>query len=197
MLDSRMGRPRKFTQEQVVRDAMGVFWDRGFRGASVSRLVEATGVQPGSLYGAFGDKQGLFEACLASYMEDCNGRVAATFQHTSSPLEGIRSYMERQIGLACGLEAHQGCLMARTTLEMPAEASPVTEAIQRNFAGLAALLTEAVRAAQADGELSRRWPSEKVASALLALVEGFQVLGRTVSPDVLRASYQLILEALN
>lgn len=180
----------------MVQGAMGVFWDRGFRGASVSDLVEAIGAQPGSLYSTFGDKQGLFTACLASYTEDGYERVAAMLHDARFPLEGIRSYLERQVVLACGLEAHQGCLMAKTALEMSAGDEPVTGAVQRNFAGLHALLTEAVGTAQANGELSPGWPPETVASALLCLMEGFQVLGRTMPPDILRSSYELMLEAL-
>ena len=44
---------------------MREFWGRGYRDTSVDDLVEATGVQPGSLYNAFpGGKRGLFLKAL-------------------------------------------------------------------------------------------------------------------------------------
>lgn len=193
---ARMGRPRKFTEAQVVRDATGVFWDRGFHETSVADLSRATGVLPGSLYGAFGDKHGLLEAALASYMHDSRDRVCVLLKGPSSPLEGLRSYLEQQLELACGTGPRHGCLMAKTALELAPEDTAVTATVGRNFAGLRELLADAVRAAQVAGEISERWEPEAVAGSLLAIVEGFQVLGRTDPPEMLRGGYELVLEAL-
>ncbi|MFC0842139.1 helix-turn-helix domain-containing protein [Streptomyces noboritoensis] len=48
-----MPRPREFEPDAVVDQAMLRFWLRGYRATSVEDLVKATGVKPGSLYGAF------------------------------------------------------------------------------------------------------------------------------------------------
>jgi TetR/AcrR family transcriptional repressor of nem operon len=191
-----MGRPRKFTNTQLARDAMGVFWDRGFRGASVSDLSRATGALPGSLYGAFGDKRGLFAAALNCYMNDGHERVRELLGQASSPLDGLRLYLQWQVDLACGAAGRHGCMMVKTAMELAPEDAPAAATVHRTFTGLHELLTEAVRAAQLAGEISARWTPEAAAGALLALVEGFQVLGRTEPQDVLRASYELLLEAL-
>lgn len=49
---------------EVIRAAALTFTTYGYEGASVDRLVTATGVHRGSLYGAFGSKRGLFLAAL-------------------------------------------------------------------------------------------------------------------------------------
>ena len=80
------GRPREFDVDDVVRSAMEVFWDRGYAGASLEDLIDGTGLSRGSIYKAFGDKEGLFLAALDAYinanvsaMRDClaGGSVAA------------------------------------------------------------------------------------------------------------------------
>jgi AcrR family transcriptional regulator len=43
---------------------MTVFWRKGYEGASLSDLTEAMGINPPSLYAAFGNKEGLFRAVL-------------------------------------------------------------------------------------------------------------------------------------
>lgn len=60
-----MGRPRTFSESDVVASASAVFARRGFTATSVDDLVRATGVGRASLYGAFGSKDGLFQRCLS------------------------------------------------------------------------------------------------------------------------------------
>ena len=47
---------------------MHVFWQKGFEGASLNDLTTAMGIQPASLYKAFGNKQALFEQALTRYL---------------------------------------------------------------------------------------------------------------------------------
>src|ERR1700730_9191655 len=64
----RAGRPRTFNREKVLDRAMHVFWEKGYEGASIHDLTTAMGIQPASLYAAFGNKQALFELALAHYL---------------------------------------------------------------------------------------------------------------------------------
>lgn len=61
-----MARTRAFDTDQVLRISADLFCRRGFEGTSIDTLVTATGVQRGSLYGAFGSKLGLFVSVLDS-----------------------------------------------------------------------------------------------------------------------------------
>ena len=65
----RTGRPRNFCTETVLDRAMTVFWRKGYEGASLADLTEAMGINPPSLYAAFGNKEGLFRAVLDRYDE--------------------------------------------------------------------------------------------------------------------------------
>ena len=65
-----MARPRQFDPEQVLDRSMREFWAKGYRDTSVGDLVAATGVRPGSLYGAFeGGKRQLFIESLEALLE--------------------------------------------------------------------------------------------------------------------------------
>ena len=59
-----MGRRHTFIESEAIGSATAVFAERGFAGASVDDLVQATGVNRASLYGVFGSKDGLFQRCL-------------------------------------------------------------------------------------------------------------------------------------
>ncbi|MDY7539606.1 helix-turn-helix domain-containing protein [Undibacterium sp. 5I1] len=59
-----MARPRNFEEEDVIALAAEVFGRLGYNDCSIDDLLEATGLQRGSLYKAFGSKRNLFEKVL-------------------------------------------------------------------------------------------------------------------------------------
>lgn len=59
----------QFDRDQVIDNAMQLFWQRGFAGGSMQQIVQATGLKPGSIYLAFDSKEGLYAACLKRYAE--------------------------------------------------------------------------------------------------------------------------------
>ncbi len=48
---------------------MLLFWERGFEGTSMADLTQAMGLNPSSIYAAFGDKHALFSLAVKRYME--------------------------------------------------------------------------------------------------------------------------------
>jgi TetR/AcrR family transcriptional regulator, copper-responsive repressor len=73
-----MGRPKKFSREEVLEKAMSVFWKRGFSDTSLRDLEQATGVNKSGLYTEFRDKEDLFVACLRHYLESQEKRGLLT-----------------------------------------------------------------------------------------------------------------------
>ena len=69
------GRPRKFDRDQALRQAMEVFLERGYDGASVGDLTAAMGINAPSLYAAFGCKEALFREALDLYVNIAGPRT--------------------------------------------------------------------------------------------------------------------------
>jgi AcrR family transcriptional regulator len=63
------GRPRSFDREQALERAMQVFWKQGYEATSIHDLTRAMGINPPSLYAAFGDKERLFLEAVGRYQE--------------------------------------------------------------------------------------------------------------------------------
>lgn len=64
------GRKRSFDEQSAVLKAMELFWSQGYEGTSIADLTKALGINPPSLYAAFGSKRELFEKTLDLYMCD-------------------------------------------------------------------------------------------------------------------------------
>ncbi|MEP3563102.1 MAG: helix-turn-helix domain-containing protein, partial [Marinobacter sp.] len=54
----------KFERENVVRVASELFWKKGFHATSTRDLQDAVNMRPGSIYSAFGSKEGLYSESL-------------------------------------------------------------------------------------------------------------------------------------
>ena len=48
---------------------MLLFWERGFEGTSMADLTEEMGLNPSSIYAAFGDKHALFSLAVKRYLD--------------------------------------------------------------------------------------------------------------------------------
>jgi AcrR family transcriptional regulator len=70
-----MGRPKKFTREDVLKSAIPVFWERGYADTGLHDLEMATGVNKSGLYAEFRSKEELFLACLRYYVEHMGAKA--------------------------------------------------------------------------------------------------------------------------
>jgi AcrR family transcriptional regulator len=65
----KTGRPISFDKDAALEAAMLLFWEHGFEGTSMADLTQAMGLNPSSIYAAFGDKHALFSLAVDRYMQ--------------------------------------------------------------------------------------------------------------------------------
>jgi AcrR family transcriptional regulator len=61
------GRPRTFDPDTALRQALDLFWERGYEGTSLNDLAQAMGIASASIYACFGSKEDLFRQVMALY----------------------------------------------------------------------------------------------------------------------------------
>lgn len=104
-----MGRPRNFNEEDVIDCAARVFGRLGYTACSIDDLVEATGLQRGSLYKVFGSKRGLFEKILQKSLAGEWSSDSASLDLMITALRELVSF-DLPIAELCrrALAAHEG-----------------------------------------------------------------------------------------
>lgn len=65
----RRGRPRAYDAQAALKRATDTFWRKGYSGTSLDSIAAATGMNPPSLYAAFGNKHALYLEALTRYWE--------------------------------------------------------------------------------------------------------------------------------
>jgi len=66
---TRRGRPRAYDAQAALKRATDEFWQTGYSGTSLDSIAAATGMNPPSLYAAFGNKHAIYLKALSRYWE--------------------------------------------------------------------------------------------------------------------------------
>jgi TetR/AcrR family transcriptional repressor of nem operon len=175
---SSPGRPREFDLDEAARDAMNVFWDRGYEGASLPDLIAGTGQSRGSLYKAFGDKKGLLLAALDQYTAAGLKATADLLAQPGSAREAIHAALLRLAALSSGDAGRRGCLVVAMATEMANHDPEIAERTGRMFRRLQQLYAGAIIRGQASGEI-RDGDEQAMARFLVIYVQGMRVVGKT------------------
>ncbi len=148
----RMGRPREFSEDSALEAAMRLFWERGYEGTSLNDLTEAMGINRGSLYSTFGDKESLFLKALARYGEGPTSYLKFALEEPTA-VRVIESIFRGSVNVLGDPKNPRGCLSTQGALATgPAAASVKQALIDWRKAGEAQLL-ERLKRAKAEGDL--------------------------------------------
>lgn len=179
-----MGRHRQFDEKTVLMRAMEVFWQRGFEGAGITEICQATGLQPGSLYSVYTSKRGLYLAALRRYLEDVLDEGSAHIEASPSGIGGIRHYFGNVADSILRGKRRWGCLGTNGFMEMGPRDPDVQEIMAAHFERLR---DNFQRALERDGAPD----AEDAARYLVCVAQGLNVIART-APD--QAALDAILE---
>ena len=170
-----MARPREFDRGQVVDRAVEVFWRKGFEATSIRDLVEATGLNRGSLYNTFGDKAGLFEAALERYMAGAPTQYVVAAADSGPPRQVIGEFFARLVDLGASDKERRGCLMTNTAAELAARDERVAAQVAEAMQGLEDALFRLIERGQETGEIAPWRDPRALARFLVAAAQGLHI----------------------
>jgi AcrR family transcriptional regulator len=131
------GRPRGFEEFAALDAATQVFWARGYGDASLDNLTEAMGLTRPSLYGAFGDKQGLYLKCVERYGRWVEQAVGQALRDHPDRRAALRRMFTEAIGLYTQPAPEpRGCLLASASQAEAALSRVARDAVARALGGV-------------------------------------------------------------
>ncbi len=172
------GRPREFDVDDAVRDALSVFRQRGYHGASMVDLIDGTKLSRGSLYKAFPDKRALFFAAFDLYAREALERLEEKLA-TGTGREGIRLALLHYAHNSAQACWQKGCLISTATGELLPDDAEARARVEAYYARMVALLAEAVRRGQAEGVIDRAHDPHALARYLQTVIQGLRFVAKT------------------
>ena len=190
-----MGRPRSFDMDKALDEAMEVFWRHGYDGASISELTKAMGINPPSLYAAFGNKEGLLRAALDRYTQKHG-------QHMTWVLAGATAHEVAERYLTSTAEIHTepgkppGCLLVQGGLVCGTGSENVPFEFASRRAQVESDLRDRFERAKVEGDLPESADPAALASFLGCATSGMGIMASAgADRDALRQVAQVALSA--
>lgn len=169
-----VGRPREFDKDQALDRALDVFWRHGYEGASIAELTQAMGINPPSLYAAFGNKEALFRKALDRYAQQ---RTEFWDQALAAPT--TRDMVEQLLfGTADFLGADNsppGCLFVRGAMSCGEDENVIKREFTERRAVSEAELRDRLARAQGDGDFPAGLDPADFARYIMTVLEGMSV----------------------
>lgn len=137
---------RQFDEQEVIALALDVFWRKGLHDATMQDLAAATGVQRGSLYNAYGDKEAIFLRAFDQYavqfLETAGHALAE-----GDVAERLRNFFAVIIVNMTSGSPSRGCLTTRTALDAAISSEEVRERVQGLLSRLEQIVSKAIGSA--------------------------------------------------
>jgi AcrR family transcriptional regulator len=169
-----IGRPRNFDVNQALDRALEVFWRKGYEGATLCDLTAAMGINPPSLYAAFGNKEGLFRRALDRYAE-----TRAQFVHDALAKPKVRDAVAALLkGTADFLTEKcnpAGCLLVQGIAGAGEHDECIKDELCARRAATEQLVRERLKRAKAEGDLPKQADPAALARFVATVTQGMSV----------------------
>jgi AcrR family transcriptional regulator len=169
-----MGRPRAFDRDKALDRALHVFWARGYEGTSIADLTEAMGINPPSLYAAFGNKEALFRQALDRYEARRDEIMAEAFAARTAR-EAMTRLLEGTADRLSDKHKPRGCLMVQGALCGGEECETVKRDLAARRAGGEVLIRERLKRAKREGDLPADADPVALARFVSTVLQGMSV----------------------
>lgn len=107
----------QFDRQYVLNKAMSLFWKEGYSATSMQALFEVTGLKPGSVYLAFGNKEGLFKASVDFYAQKSIGHLQDKLNHSKTIEQDICHILTSLVDESTQ-EGYCSCFLLKSQLEL-------------------------------------------------------------------------------
>lgn len=169
-MTTKTGRPRTFEHQEVLDQALELFWKRGYESTTTRDLEERLGLSQSSIYNAFGSKHGLLLAALSLYESRISKELVVPLEQASDPLQGINDFFD-DLARWVTHDGRRGCMIINLMAEDAGDNEEITERTRAYRTRVRDALGDALQRASIDNHEAR-------ADILYGMVLGLNIAAR-------------------
>ncbi|WP_019671213.1 TetR/AcrR family transcriptional regulator [Eudoraea adriatica] len=192
-----MPRSEEFNREHAVRQAMNVFWEKGYNGTSMQDLVDATGLNRSSIYNSFGSKHELYKTTLEFYQKESGGLFHKALLNAKNPLGAIRLVFESFLPEILSEGGDRGCYAMNCKSELGNREGDIRKWLLANQENTLNVFSGLIKEGQEQGIINTKEDSKTYAYYIFNAFQGFRMTGilikdRTVLQRIINNTLKVI-----
>jgi TetR/AcrR family transcriptional regulator, copper-responsive repressor len=169
------GRPRTFDQQAALEAAMRLFWTRGYETTSMSDLSHAMGINPPSLYAAFGDKKNLFKLAVEAYQHGPGNFTAQALASEGSNRAAIEHMLLEAAANFTDPTMPRGCMVVLSANNCSAASEDVRQALIGLRTQSAAAICQRINRAAEEGEFPKHLDPIVFGNLITSVFQGMSI----------------------
>jgi TetR/AcrR family transcriptional repressor of nem operon len=166
------------TRENIIRQAAALFNQQGFAGASMSDIMQATGLQKGGIYRHFESKEALALEAFDYAVAQMAGRFTAALEGRENAVDRLHAVIDVFARLHDDPPVPGGCPMLNTAVESDDGNPALRGRVRTAMDGLRTLVRQTVRKGIPRGEVRADVDGDELATLLISTLEGGVALSR-------------------
>ncbi|HWK54959.1 MAG TPA: TetR/AcrR family transcriptional regulator [Hyphomicrobiales bacterium] len=159
---------------------MEQFWREGFEASSIQKLLDATGINRGTLYNSFGDKDAFFRSCVERYNDQLKGIVDATLGNKELKADkALANFVDATVVALPPRQRTLGCLLVNSVCESIVWNPEIQKLLRDSLNTLRKAVLVRTRELEKSRALAKGLNAEKAADLVMALYTSAKVAARS------------------
>jgi TetR/AcrR family transcriptional regulator, transcriptional repressor for nem operon len=173
-----MPKVKLFDIDKAKSAAKETFWNKGFNATSMQDLVDAMQISRQSLYDTFGNKNELFEACLADYQKEAFENTCKSLTYDKPVKQVFESFYNDLIESIVTDSKNKSCFILNSLMEtIPGEIA-VDNVVHENYEQLAKKIKDILLAAKKKEHLNFQFTLDALTNHIIMTIHGIKVVGK-------------------
>lgn len=173
-----MAKTAKFDRQEVIDKATNLYWKKGFHATSMRNLQDEIDMRPGSIYAAFGSKDGLFKETLRNYTDMTLSQLQQLSNEYDSPTDVLKAFVKAQV-IDTQNDAPNGmCMLAKTIGELTEENQEIIDTTRNHLGEIVDAFIKLIAQGQARGEITKNKTVEDLASHVQIQIAGLRTYAK-------------------
>ena len=155
------------------------FWKEGYEASSVQKLLDCTGINRGTLYNSFGDKDTFFKSCVDQYNKLVEAHIAASLKNEKlGAWDAIAAYFDESVLQVASKHRNMGCLLVNSVCESINYDKEMRKVVRGSLATIRKALVARLKEAHKSRKMKKGVSVEFAADVLMNNLHGIRVNSR-------------------
>jgi AcrR family transcriptional regulator len=172
------GRPRNFDRTVALQQAMKLFWERGYEGASFDDLTAAMGISPSSFYNSFGSKERLYQEAIEAYMAAAGKWFAGELNADTDTKTAFHRLLSAAAREFTRNDLPAGCMISLACTQVPPSLTCLRETMAEYRGAAQSAMATRIQRGIDEGDVPKDTDVEALAAFYSALSRGMAVQAR-------------------